>query len=388
MYNVAREKSDGSRIQYPRGLPGDRGNRAQMCIAGFIAILLIIGGVVVNHKEGLGEVIMYEGLAVGVTTSVLLHVALRTFLLAEELHHIPGRYPDKLCAAWKAYTFNMKTLCTSSISAIVVLLIWTLFQNPYVYLWSKGLIAHNVCYLSGFYFSKLIQMEYSTVHVSVQIDKMNSLDYGSGMAYNFFYGYLRLVLPEFGTQSVKGIKKRIETFINKHRLSDSAFPVKKLFILIPKSLYIPTDLKDVSTDWPDDKCWMDAAMSLEDQVFDRAGVKQRLYKNSVYKIKNRDSPGAQPVYVVAEGATPLKTCYDVINGDPKMSRVFKDHQHDIILSFYKTLRDIIRDSDDCRDLCEIIYYVDTDDNKKRINVARIILERIQELTGRDPVQRH
>ena len=37
--------------------------------------------------------------------------------------------------------------------------------------------------------------------------KLNSLDYGSGMAYNFFYGYLSLVLsvPEDGTKS-KGIR--------------------------------------------------------------------------------------------------------------------------------------------------------------------------------------
>jgi hypothetical protein len=47
--------------------------------------------------------------------------------------------------------------------------------------------------------------EDSTVHASLQIEKMNSLDYGSGMAYNFFYGYLRLVLPEVGIQSVKGV---------------------------------------------------------------------------------------------------------------------------------------------------------------------------------------
>jgi hypothetical protein len=62
---------------------------------------------------------------------------------------------------------------------------------------------------------------------------------------------------------------------------------------------------------------------LECQELDRAGVKQRQYKNSVYKIWNRDCRGAQPVYVVAEGATPLKTVYDVIKMDPKMSREYK-----------------------------------------------------------------
>lgn len=45
------------------------------------------------------------------------------------------------------------------------------------------------------------------MHLSLQIDKMNGLDLGSGMAYNYFYGYLRLVLPdpEIGTQSMKGM---------------------------------------------------------------------------------------------------------------------------------------------------------------------------------------
>lgn len=60
MYNVARGKSDGSGIQYPHGLPGDRGNRAQTCIASLIAVLLSVGGIIVFCKEGLGEFIMYE----------------------------------------------------------------------------------------------------------------------------------------------------------------------------------------------------------------------------------------------------------------------------------------------------------------------------------------
>jgi len=47
--------------------------------------------------------------------------------------------------------------------------------------------------------------EESTLHTSLQIENMRGLDYGSGMAYNFFYGYLRLVLPEGGTQGAKGL---------------------------------------------------------------------------------------------------------------------------------------------------------------------------------------
>jgi hypothetical protein len=48
---------------------------------------------------------------------------------------------------------------------------------------------------------------------------------------------------------------------------DSAFPVKKLFILIPQSLYTPTDLKELSTDSiHDSKYWMEAAVVSTDYV--------------------------------------------------------------------------------------------------------------------------
>ena len=62
---------------------------------------------------------------------------------------------------------------------------------------------------------------------------------------------------------------------------------------------------------------------MEPQEIDRAGVKERIYKNSVYKIWNRDIAGARPVYVVAEGATPLKTFNEVIQMNAKMSREYR-----------------------------------------------------------------
>jgi hypothetical protein len=36
--------------------------------------------------------------------------------------------------------------------------------------------------------------------------------------------------------------------------------VKKLFLLIPQNLYIPTDLRVISTDFPDNDYWMEAAV--------------------------------------------------------------------------------------------------------------------------------
>jgi hypothetical protein len=48
-------------------------------------------------------------------------VVLRTCLLVEELHHIPGRYPDKKTAASNVYMFNMQSFCALIFSAIIIL---------------------------------------------------------------------------------------------------------------------------------------------------------------------------------------------------------------------------------------------------------------------------
>jgi hypothetical protein len=63
--------------------------------------------------------------------------------------------------------------------------------------------------------------------------------------------------------------------------------------------------------------------SLEHQEFDRAGVIKRTYKNSVYKILNTVVGGPKQIYVVAEGATPLKTLHEVIKLNPRMSREYR-----------------------------------------------------------------
>ena len=69
--------------------------------------------------------------------------------------------------------------------------------------------------------------------------------------------------------------------------------------------------------------FLPSLQSLESQEIDRAGVKQRTYKNTVYKIRNRDIADARPVYVVAEGATPLKTFNEVIQMNARMSREYR-----------------------------------------------------------------
>ncbi|XP_014479373.1 PREDICTED: stimulator of interferon genes protein isoform X2 [Dinoponera quadriceps] len=171
------------------------------------------------------------------------------------------------------------------------------------------------------------------------LNDLKGLDYGTGMAYSYYYGYLRLVLPSSGTTS-KGIVEKIENFEDTHNVS---FPIHKLFILIPSSGYIPPNLKEMSDQW------MESAKELEEERRNRAGNIRRTYHNNVYKIyPGGRKSGADPIYVVAEGASPL-------------------------LTFYESELDT-------KDLCELIYYHDYKPDGTKVNVAKIILERIFQMT--------
>lgn len=66
------------------------------------------------------------------------------------------------------------------------------------------------------------------------------MDYGSGMAYSFFNGYLKLVLQNTGNED-KNLKELMEVYEATHGVN---FEEYKLFILIPISLKCFVSLKN------------------------------------------------------------------------------------------------------------------------------------------------
>jgi len=201
------------------------------------------------------------------------------------------------------------------------------------------------------------------------LNAMKGLDYGTGMAYNFYYGYLRFILPSTETAR-KGIIEKIENFEDNHNVT---FPVHKLFILIPSSGYIPPDLKEASCQW------MEGARELEEEIRNRAGNIGRTYRNNAYKIyPDGRKSGKDPVYAVVEGATPLLTYYEVQEHNHPESIVYKRYKRKIVEKFYTKLQEILQGNPETRDLCELIYYDDYDAKGGKVNIATIILERISE----------
>lgn len=135
---------------------------------------------------------------------------------------------------------------------------------------------------------------------------------------------------------------------------------------------------------------------LEVIELDRAGVKGRTYHNTVYKLRT-EGPyvNSTIIYLVTEGATPLKTFLEVqqnthryarkfleitvlwalflgyqivsmmhsqkihmsiINYIPSLLAVYMEYKREIIQNFYLTLQNLLNDNPDCRDVCELVYY--------------------------------
>lgn len=130
------------------------------------------------------------------------------------------------------------------------------------------------------------------------------------------------------------------------------FPVKKLFILVPNSLYTPGKLSGDN---------LILARNLESIFLNRAGIAKRSYFNSVYKIKDTNW------YVTVEGASPLLTFYQAMAGND----VLRQHREAIVLSFVAKLRQLLLEDPSCRNLCEVVHINGENNVLVRITVVCI-----------------
>ncbi|XP_075980154.1 transmembrane protein sting [Anticarsia gemmatalis] len=206
-----------------------------------------------------------------------------------------------------------------------------------------------------------------------------TVTYGNGMALSFIEGYLVHILPSDGADLV-GLQENIKRFEARDGV---VFPVKKMFLIITKSMHCPPDLKEFNDkshredvarleacQLEESEC--DVLQSFEQVVKDVAGVKRRHYKNSAYKITR---PARRPVYVAAECATPIHTLYRVIKNRDLYEELSDVNVEDIVSDFISTLDNVLTKSPELRGKCELVYFDDT----KNLNLADVLLDRIREL---------
>lgn len=343
-------------------------------------ILVVIFAIPVAYKAPKDGVMM-SVIATCLATSVSLMIFLLcdlTLRLGQTVISLTNMDP-RSGQSFKSIVSHHFTLNTASVMVIIIVFLFLIVSAtivrgyPWSHVWDYGPYVCVPSMVFSFYLLRIIDLAEWERRPLFDLRIMNGLDCSTNMALSFYYGYLRLILPNRGTSDSKSIIDKIENFEDKH---DVTFPVHKLFILIPSSAYIPPNLKEVSDQW------MESVRELEEEKRDRAGIIGRTYHNNVYKIyPNGRNSGANPVYVVAEGATPLLTFYEVLKHNHPESIIYKRYKNEIIRMFYNKLRDILENEPTTRNLCELIYYNDYDSEGARVNVAKVILQRISEITN-------
>lgn len=348
----------GNKYYVPKTLPKERASRT----ISFLVILILIIAVHFVLTDG------RQHLPILYTTCILclfaVCISYRCLLFVLELEHSCSRYEDDKPKILKAaFHFELKG---------IIVLVVCLFYFVY------HLTRYKTLYLDTkdwyfvipflFVLHKLLDLDNCPINDSLNIAKDDGLDYGSGMAYSFFYGYINYMLMKKGNPD-KDLKEMMEDYESSNNIK---FEVYKIFILIPKSLNCFESIQDGSE-------IMEMRSTLPEKKITVAGVRERVYKHSVYSIKH---PKAKKhVYVCAEFATPLKTFKEVFTNATAHTEFYNRHRNDILLQFYLTLRQILQHNKMDR-MCELVFYEDLDKDGNYHDVGRILLTKIEEVKKR------
>lgn len=162
-----------------------------------------------------------------------------------------------------------------------------------------------------------------------EICEAKKMNVAHGLAWSFYIGYLKFVLPDL-EEKVREYSSRRE------RLSSP-----RLHILLPLNARVPNKPEEEDTN-------VLFHENLPELKLDRAGVRKRSYKNSVYKITHNN----ETFSCVLEYATPLLTLYQM---SQESSAGFGERERkQQVLLFYRTLSQILDNSLECRNRYRLI----------------------------------
>ncbi|KAF6739334.1 Stimulator of interferon genes protein [Oryzias melastigma] len=305
-------------------IPRPRGNLPKACAA---AIAAITTGVVMFASPE--KVLVWVALAVlMVALGSLLHAAC---LLAEELlHHRNTRHRGRVRPVLSACGLGR----------------WVLLAAG-----SGGLLLHlkgcsplleaqrwELLLLAPVYYTLLKALGVlgpSEVEVS-EICEERKMNVAHGLAWSFYLGYLKLVLPR--------LEESIAEFCASHPTSRNLWArgSRKLLILVPLNAKMSHQLKD-----EDER--LQFYDNLPNYEMNMGGVQGRVYKHSVYKVLDENGWTHE---CVVEYATPVLTLYKMSH--ESTAGFGETERTQQVLLFYRTLQDILERSLECRNRYRLI----------------------------------
>ncbi|XP_071314316.1 stimulator of interferon genes protein [Trachinotus anak] len=330
-------------------IPRPRGNLPKACAA--VLAATTIGCIVFLSPERLfGWVAM---VILILTLGPLLH---GLCLLAEEmLFHSHTRYQRRqlLSHVLPACGLGGKTLLAAGLAGLLLYLAG--HPLPHKGQCWKLLFLASVLYAL---FKSLGVLGPSEVEVS-DICEGRKMNVAHGLAWSFYLGYLQLVLPS--------LEDSIASFHATHQASGPFWGrgSRKLLVLIPLNANISHKLEDED----DNIRFYD---NLPNNEIDRAGVRGRVYKHSVYRVLDEHGMAHE---CVVEYATPLLTLY---NMSQQSSAGFGEpERRQQVLLFYRTLQDILDHSLECRNRYKLILLNDEHEDDPHF-LSKAILRHLQQ----------
>ena len=277
------------------------------------AIMVVISGTMLFFavKEKGNEFLFLVFTAALLTLSFVFGELLRRLsLLSEEFKHKRTRYRGKWKDVFKT-TFSSAygecILVAAFVSAVI--LFYYLYEQYEVFSPSDFAILF---FLNCFVVPHLVFLvglrQLSPVE-TLDLNEKENKNVADGLAWSYYFGYLKLVLPKLKDQ------------IGESELFRYKITKRKLFILLPKTCFTCTDIVDA-----------DPRVKLVGYLpalkIKRGGIKERIYKHAVHKIElPRPDGTVERYHFILEYATPLMSLYDMCeHADAPFNREERDHQ--------------------------------------------------------------
>uniref|UniRef100_A0A8C3VIR7 Stimulator of interferon response cGAMP interactor 1 n=1 Tax=Catagonus wagneri TaxID=51154 RepID=A0A8C3VIR7_9CETA len=196
--------------------------------------------------------------------------------LAEELCHVHSRYQSSY---WRAVQACLARPIRCGALLLLSCYFYFALQNmPLTWMLALLGLSQALNILLG------LQC-LAPAEVSAICEKRN-LNVAHGLAWSYYIGYLRLILP--------GFRARIQTYNRLHKNVLRGAGSHRLHILFPLDCGVPDNLSvaDPNIRFLDE---------LPQQSTDRAGIKGRVYTNSIYELLENGQPNPQ-----REAASPCR----------------------------------------------------------------------------------
>ena len=235
----------------------------------------------------------------------------RICMFCEEIRHKETRYNGswkKVLTSTFAFRFGHLILTLFVVSLLAVC--YALYTNYNTFYRADYFILFSLNSFGVSLLSFIVGCrEPSIVEVS-QINERENKNVADGLAWSYYFGYLKLVLPKLDEQIGKSAEYRYKILR------------KKLYILLPKNCYTFETIEKADPR-------VTIAGNLEPYEMNRAGILKRVYRHTVHRIEMPRPDGSEdePYFLVLEYATPLMSLYDMsVNTEAGLSRQERDEQ--------------------------------------------------------------